>query len=122
MRSLRVGGPALLSLTATTIVSSVVGIIVGASLLILCKRALPVRNAWATTGHAPRGITEITLRMTEALAVFALYASLGSLIRFNCHSETTERRQTAYLADKGVRCFRFLFQEFTLPSFDPEME
>ena len=101
--SLRVGGPALLPLTATTIVSIVVGITVGAPLLFLCNSALSVQNVWVTTGHAPRGITAITLRVTEALAVFALYGSFGSLIRFNCHSETTERSQTAYLADKRPR-------------------
>ena len=101
--SLRVGYSALLTLTATKIVSSVVGITVGATLLFLCNRDLSVRNLWATTGHAPRRITAITLRATEALAVFALYGSLGSLIRFNCHSETTERRQTTHLADKAPR-------------------
>ena len=80
--SLRVSGPALLPLTATAIVSSVVGIAVSAPLLFLSNRALSVRNVWATTGHEPRGITAITLRVTEALAVFALNGSLGSLIRF----------------------------------------
>ena len=67
--SLRVSGPALLPLTATAIVSSVVGVTVSAPLLFLSNRALSVRNVWATTGHAPRGITAITLRVTEALAV-----------------------------------------------------
>ena len=103
MRSLRVTGPALLPVTATTIVCSVVGITYSAPLLFLCNRALSVRNVWATMGHASRGIPAIRLRVTEALAVFALYGSFGSLIRFNCHSETTERSQTAYLADKRPR-------------------
>ena len=62
MSSFRVGGPTLLPLTATTIVSSVVGVTVDAPLLLLCHSALSVRNVWATTGHAPRGITAITLR------------------------------------------------------------
>ena len=88
--SVRVCGPALLPLTATTIVSSVVGITVGAPLLSHCNRALCVRNVWATTGQAHRGLTAITLRVTEALAVFAQYGSLRSLIPFNCHSQTTE--------------------------------
>jgi len=35
-------------------------------------KANAIRNVWATTGHAPRGITAITLRVTEALAVFAV--------------------------------------------------
>ena len=90
--SLRDGGPVLLPLTATKIVSSVVGITVGEPLLLLCNSSLSVRDVWATTGHAARGITAVTLRVTEALAVFALYGSLRSLVRFNCHSETTERR------------------------------
>ena len=85
---LRGGGPALLPLTAIKIVSSVVGITVGAPLLFLCNSALFSRNVWAITGHAHRGITAITLCVTKALAVFALYGFLGSLIRFNCHSET----------------------------------
>ena len=69
--SLRVSGPAFLPLTATVIVSSVVGITVSAPLLFPCNRALSVRNLWATTGHAPRAITAIMLRVNEALAVFA---------------------------------------------------
>ena len=47
--SLRVGGPALLPLTATTIVSSVVGITVGTPLLFLCT-FLPKRVG----NHRPR--------------------------------------------------------------------
>ena len=98
--SLRVGGPALLSLTATTIVSRVVGIKVGAPLLFLCNSAISVRNVWASTGRVLRGITAIMLRVTEALAVFALCGFLGSLVCFKCHSNTTQRSQTAHLADK----------------------
>ena len=87
-------------LAATTTVSSVIGVTVGATFLLLCNSALPVRNVWATTDHAPRGITTIMLRVTEALAVFTLYRLLGSLISFNCHSLTTERRQSTHIADK----------------------
>ena len=99
--SLRVGGFASIPLTATMIVSSVVVITVGALLLFLCNSALSFQNVWATTGHARRGIIAITLCITEALAVFAQYGSLGSLICLNCHSETTESYETAHLADKG---------------------
>ena len=66
---LSVDGPALLPLTTTTIVSSVVGITVGAPLLFLYNSAISVRNVWATTGHALRVITAITPCVTEALAV-----------------------------------------------------
>ena len=45
---LRFGGPALVPLTSTMIVSSVVGVTVGAPLLLLCYSALFVRNVWAT--------------------------------------------------------------------------
>ena len=79
--SLRVGGPALLPLTANTIVSSVVGVTFGAPILLLCNSALPVRNVRASIGHAPWGITTSTLRVTNVLAVFTLYGSLGSLDR-----------------------------------------
>jgi hypothetical protein len=36
------------------------------------------------------------LRVTEAL-----YGSLGSPVHIDCHSETTEKRQSMHLADKG---------------------
>ena len=104
--SLSVSGPALLPLTATAIVCIVVGIAISAPLLFIYNSAHSVRNVWATTGHAHPGITAITLRVTEALARFALYRSLASLIRFNYHSETTERRSVVHLADKRPACYR----------------
>ena len=55
LSSLKIGGSALRPLTANTIVSSVVGVTVGAPLLLLCHGALPVQNVWTTTGHTPRG-------------------------------------------------------------------
>ena len=75
---LRVGGPALLPLTTTTIDGSVFGVIVGAPFLLFCHSALPVRIVWATSGHAPRAIATITLRVTEALADIILYEFLRS--------------------------------------------
>jgi hypothetical protein len=78
--SLCVCGPALLPLMATTIVSSVVGIAVGAPLLFLCNSALSVRNVWASTGHAPREITAITLRVTRTVCRQPKAALTRSLI------------------------------------------
>ena len=54
--ALRIGGSGLLPLTSTTIVSSVVGVTVGASIPFLLHSVLPVQYVWITIGHAPRGI------------------------------------------------------------------
>ena len=104
--TLRTGGSALLPLTANTIISSVVDVTVNALPLFLCHRALLVRNVWATTGQAPRGLTTITLRGTKALTGFRMYGFLGSRVGINCPSETTERCQSARLADKQPASYR----------------
>jgi hypothetical protein len=98
---LRIGGSGLLPLTATTIVSSMVRVAVDTPFLFLCHRALYIRNVWPTTDHTSWRVTTIMLHMTKALAVFALYGSLGSPVCIDCHSETTERRQSTHLANKG---------------------
>ena len=101
--SLRIGGSTLLRLTATTIVISVVSVTVGAPFLLLCHSLLPVRSTWATTRQISLRVTTITFRVTEALAGFTLYETLGSLVSFDCHSDSTERRHSAHVADNGIR-------------------
>ena len=106
MSSLRIGGSALLPLTATTIVSSMVRIAVGTSFLFVCHRALSIRNEWASTGHTSRRVTTITLRVTKAQAVFALCGFLRIPISIDYHSENTQRRKSTHLANTSPASYR----------------
>jgi hypothetical protein len=90
-------------LTATTIVSSVVSSAATALQLLIWSDTL---SGWVSipASHTPRCIAAVTLRVSEALAAFALQRPFKIVVSLYFYSQTAELGERSHFCDIGAPC------------------
>jgi hypothetical protein len=79
--------------------------------------------------HTPRCIAAVTLRVSEALAAFALQRPFGSVVRLYLYSQTAELGESTLFCNNGapchghneVRCKGAVLLNVLLPSLQSEL-